>query len=60
MSYLEGSDPARSLSDYYPSWLDSLPATHLAAAVVPPGGRAARRYPLAKHFAASGLPLPAR
>ena len=24
MAYLEGSDPARSLSDYYPSWLDSL------------------------------------
>ena len=24
MSYLEGSDPARSLSDYYPSWLDNL------------------------------------
>ena len=24
MPYLEGSDPARSLSDYYPSWLDSL------------------------------------
>jgi hypothetical protein len=24
MPYLEGSDPARSLTDYYPSWLDSL------------------------------------
>jgi len=24
MAYLEGSDPARSLSDYYPSWLDNL------------------------------------
>jgi hypothetical protein len=24
MRYLEGSDPARSLTDYYPSWLDNL------------------------------------
>src|SRR5262249_6703834 len=24
MAYLEGSDPARSLADYYPSWLDDL------------------------------------
>ena len=24
MTYLESGDPARSLTDYYPSWLDSL------------------------------------
>jgi hypothetical protein len=24
MAYLEGSDPARNLADYYPTWLDSL------------------------------------